>query len=65
MRTWKNSLGKSLTFLKTFLTDRGIEIENDERDEAMCEDNGLDYVNIFGSDYDEIADAIEDMIRNF
>ena len=57
-------LGQIIDIFEDFLTNRGIVLENDERDfdEDLDEEESA---NIYGDDYDELHDNLENMMCNW
>lgn len=51
-------VGALIDVFEDFLDEKGIEIENDEKD-------GYDEAIIYGSDYDRVADGIRNVLKNW
>lgn len=63
-------IGQIIDTFEDFLAERNVEIDNDERDEARCEMsddelNECELAIIYGTDYGELADSIEDILKNW
>lgn len=63
-------VGQIIDTFEDFLADRGIELENDERDEARCEmtEEELEECElaiIYGTDYGELQTGIETILNNW
>lgn len=55
-------VGQCIDIFEDFLTERDVILENSERDE---EDDPEMRANIYGSDYDELADKFREMFENW
>lgn len=56
-------IGAIIDIFEDFLDDKQIVLPNKERDEADVDD--CCNANIFGSDYDTIADQLETLLKNW
>lgn len=57
-------VGQIIDIFEDFLDERGVLLENPERDEDPDADPES-VANIYGSDYGELQDAIEDTLVNW
>ena len=55
-------IGQIIDLFEDFLDEKGIVIENPERDEE--EDTEM-AANIYGTDYGDLADGIEEILTNW
>lgn len=55
-------IGQFIDLFEDFLDERGIIIENPERDE---EEDAEMAANIYGTDYGDLADGIEEILANW
>jgi len=56
--------GQIIDIFEDFLAEKGIEIENDEREDYGAEDDE-ELAIIFGSDYDYIRDRLTEMMTRW
>jgi len=56
--------GQIIDIFEDFLAEKGIEIENDEREDYGAEDDE-ELAIIFGSDYDYIRDRLAEMMARW
>lgn len=54
-------LGNLIDVVEDFLEKKGIGIPNEERDENDEDDQAI----IYGSDYDDLSDAFQDVLENW
>lgn len=58
-------IGQVIDLFEDFLDEKGIVLENEERDENMDGEDPDSMANIYGSDYDELQDGLEKIFRGW
>lgn len=58
-------VGQIIDLFEDFLDEKGIVLENEERDEDMDEEDPDSIANIYGSDYGELQDGLEKIFHGW
>ena len=58
-------LGQIIDIFEDFLDEKGIKIDNPDRDKDSIEDASCSDTNIYGCDYDYLSDRIASTMTNW
>ena len=58
-------LGQIIDIFEDFLDEKGVRIDNHDRDRDSVGDSSCDYVNIYGCDYGDLSDRIASTMTNW
>lgn len=58
-------IGQIIDIFEDFLDEKGVKINNPDRDRDAIVDAACDNVNIYGCDYGDLSDCIESTMTNW
>ena len=58
-------LGQIIDIFEDFLDEKGVKIDNPDRDRDAIEDAAYSDTNIYGCDYSDLSDRIESTMTNW
>lgn len=58
-------IGQIIDIFEDFLDEKGVKIDNSDRDRDSVVDSSCGNVNIYGCDYGDLSDRIESTMTNW